>query len=88
MLDLENTIRRSLKAFGIRIKGTTGRTGFDAAVREAVEGDALTSKLRDAKLAARAMLRKQYRRLHEMVVMFAARLELCRHFKAVPSVGP
>lgn len=34
VLDLENTIRHSLKAFGIRIKGT-GRTGFDEAVREA-----------------------------------------------------
>jgi transposase len=41
-LDLENAIRHSLKAFGIRIKGT-GRTGFDAAVREAVAGDALTA---------------------------------------------
>src|SRR6266545_2233765 len=29
VLDLENTMRHSLKAFGIRIKGT-GRTGFDA----------------------------------------------------------
>ena len=55
VLDLENTIRHSLKAFGIRIKGT-GRTGFDAAVREAVAGDALTSELMDAMLAARAML--------------------------------
>jgi transposase len=38
VLDLENTIRHSLKAFGVRIKGT-GCTGFDAAVREAVAGD-------------------------------------------------
>ncbi len=35
VLDLENTIRHSLKAFGIRINGT-GRGGLDAAVREAV----------------------------------------------------
>jgi transposase len=50
--DLENTMRHSLKAFGIRIKGT-GRTGVDAAVREAVADDALTSELMDAMLAAR-----------------------------------
>ncbi len=49
VLDLENTIRHSLKAFGIRIRGT-GRTGFDAAVREAVADDALTSELMDAML--------------------------------------
>ncbi len=67
VLDLENTMRHSLKAFGIRIKGT-GRTGFDAAVREAVADDALTSELMDAMLAARAMLWKQYCRLHDLIV--------------------
>ena len=87
VLDLENTIRHSLKAFGIRIKGT-GRTGFDAAVREAVADDALTSELMDAMLAARAMLWKQYRRLHDLVVKFVARHELCRRFMAIPGVGP
>ena len=84
-MDLENTIRHSLKAFGIRIKGT-GRTGFDAAVREAVAGDVLTCELMDAMLAARAMLWKQYRRLHDLVVKFVARHELCRHFMAIPGV--
>ena len=87
VLDLENTIRHSLKAFGIRIKGT-GRTGFDAAVREAVADDALTSELMDAMLVARAMLWKQYRRLHDLVVKFVARHELCRRFMAIPGVGP
>ena len=37
-LDLENAIRHSLKAFGVRISGT-GRGGFAQAVREAVAGD-------------------------------------------------
>lgn len=49
VLDLENTIRHSLKAFGIRLKGT-GRTGFDAAVREPVAADARTSELMDTML--------------------------------------
>ena len=87
VLDLENTIRHSLKAFGIRIKGT-GRGGFDAAVREAVADDALTSEPMDAMLAARAMLWKQYRRLRDFVVKFVARHELCRRFMAIPGVGP
>ena len=87
VLDLENTMRHSLKAFGIRIKGT-GRGGFAAAVREAVADDALTSELMDAMLAARAMLWKQYRRLHDLVVKFVARHELCRRFMAIPGVGP
>ncbi len=42
VLDLENTIRHSLKPFGIRIKGI-GRGGFDAAVRQSAAGDPLTA---------------------------------------------
>jgi transposase len=80
VLDREYTIRHSLKAFSIRIRGT-GRTGFDAAVRDAVVNDTLTSELMDA---MRAVLRKQYRRLHDLVVKFVARHELCRRFMAIP----
>ena len=39
-------------------------------------------------LAARAMLWKQYRRVHDRVVKFVARHERCRRFMAVPGVGP
>jgi transposase len=58
-LDIENTIRHSLKAFGIRLGGTS-RGAFDRAVREAVAGDKLTSELMDAMLSARAALWKEY----------------------------
>ncbi len=62
-LDIENSIRHSLKAFGIRLGGTS-RGAFDQAVREAVAGDKLTSQLMDAMLSARAALWKEYCRLH------------------------
>jgi transposase len=87
VLDLENTIRHSLKAFGIRLRGTD-RTGFERAVREAVAADALSSELMDAMLIARAMLWKQYCRLHDLVVKFVAGHELCRRFIQIPGVGP
>jgi transposase len=45
-LDLENAIRHSLKAFGVRLN-STGRGGFAQAVRDAVAGDALVSELID-----------------------------------------
>src|SRR6266576_3679352 len=66
-LDLENAIRHSLKAFGIRLSGT-GRGGSAQAAREAVAGDALTSELIDDMLNARAALWKEYCRLHDIVV--------------------
>jgi transposase len=87
VLDLENTIRHSLKVFGIRLRGT-GRAGFERAVREAVASDALTTELMDAMLIARAMLWKQYCRLHDLVVKFVVGHELCRRFMQIPGVGP
>lgn len=54
-LDLENTIRHSLKAFGIRL-GKVGRGGFEAAVRERVAGDTIPAGLMDCMLRARAAL--------------------------------
>ncbi len=87
VLDIENAVRHSLKTFGIRIKGT-GRGGFEKAVRDAVAGDALTRELMDAMLTARAVLWKQYCRLHDLVVRFVAGNELARRYLAIPGVGP
>lgn len=86
-LDIENTIRHSLKAFGIRLGGTS-RGAFDAAVRDAVADDALTRELMDAMLTARAALWREYCRLPELVVKFVAGHELCRRFMGIPGVGP
>src|SRR3546814_6687754 len=45
-LDLENTIRHSLKAFGVRLN-KIGRRRFDQAVRAAVANDQLSAGLLD-----------------------------------------
>jgi transposase len=86
-LDLENAVRHSLKAFGIRLS-KVGRGGFAQAVREAVAGDVLVSELIDAMLSARAALWKEYCRLHNLVVKLVAGHELCRRFMQIPGVGP
>ena len=86
-LDLENSIRHSLKAFGIGLAGGP-RGEFEQAVRAAKADDPLTSELIDAMLAARAALWKHYCKLHDLAVKFVARSELCRRFMAIPGVGP
>ena len=86
-LDIENTIRHSLKAFGIRLGGTS-RGRFGAAVREAVKDDALTTELMELMLTARAVLWTEYSKLHKLVVRFVARHEVCRRFMEIPGVGP
>lgn len=86
-LDLENVIRLSLKAFGIKLAGTS-RGKFAAVVREMVADDPLTSELMDAMLKARAALWKEYCPLHDMVVKAVAGRELCRRFLQIPGIGP
>lgn len=86
-LDLENVIRHSLKSFGIRLS-KVGRAAFDQAMSAAVADDPLSAELMDAMLSVRAALRRQYCRLHDLVVKMVARSELCRRFIAIPGVGP
>jgi transposase len=86
-LDLENTIRHSLKVFGVRLN-KVGRGGFAAAVRAACEGDALTGELMEIMLRAREALWSEYLKLHQLVVRLAARTEVCRRFMRIPGVGP
>ena len=86
-LDLENTVRHSLKAFGIKL-GTVGRGRFDKAVRDAVAHDTLSASLMDCMLSARAALWVEYIKLHKLVLQLVARDELCRRFLEIPGVGP
>lgn len=86
-LDLENTIRHSLKSFGVRLN-KVGRGDFAQAVREASAEDPLTAELMDAMLEARAALWRQYLKLHAMVLRLVAGDEVCRRLMEIPGVGP
>lgn len=86
-LDLENSIRHSLKSFGIRLS-RTGRRDFDQSVRDAVASDQLSSGLMDCMLRARAALWAEYVKLHKLVLQIVARDELCRRYLEIPGVGP
>lgn len=86
-LDLENTIRHSLKVFGIRL-GNVGRAAFEAKVRELVTKDRFVAAMTDGMLRARAALWEEYKRLHKLVVQFVARDPVSRRFLSVPGVGP
>lgn len=86
-LDLENTIRHSLKVFGIRL-GKVGRGGFAQAVLDAVASDAMTLGMMECMLRAREALWVEYLTLNKLVVQIAMRDELCRRLMAIPGVGP
>lgn len=86
-LDLENTIRHSLKVFGIRL-GKVGRGSFEQAVRDALAEDPVTRNMMDCMLRAREALWVEYLTLNKLVVQIAMRDELCRRLMAIPGVGP
>lgn len=86
-LDLENTIRHSLKVFGIRL-GKVGRGGFEQTVRDALTADPIVSGMIDCTLRARQALWIEYLTLNKLVVQIAMRDELCRRLMAIPGVGP
>lgn len=86
--DLENAIRQSLKAFGIKVTAVSTRTTFDAKVRELTAYDPVLTALCDAMLRARAALWNEYTRLHKLVVQVSLKDEVCQRFMAIPGVGP
>jgi transposase len=86
-LDIENSIRHSIKAFGIRV-GKVSRGKFETRVRELVASDPLIATVTDCMLRARAALWQEYVRLHNAVVAIVRRDELCRRFMRIPGVGP
>jgi len=86
-LDLENALRHTLKAFGVKLHAT-GRKSMAAAIREATADDPLLARLSDGMLHARDVLLDEFERLSRMVTELAAGDEVCRRLMSVPGVGP
>jgi transposase len=84
---LENEIRGTLKAFGLKI-GRVSATAFEARVIElTVDRPRLQAMVRPM-LAARQALRLQFEALHVMVLQAVKAHAVCRRLLAVPGVGP
>lgn len=86
-LDIENTIRHSLKAFGVRLTNIS-RGRFEAEVREHLADDPVLTGMVDSLLIVRAALWQQYCKMHKLLIKVVGREEVCRRFTRVPGVGP
>lgn len=87
LLDLEFCIRGILRGFGLKM-GVVTRSGFEARVRELVEGHPMLSQVTGPMLAAREALRTQFNALHRRVLALAWEDRVCRRLMTVPGVGP
>lgn len=86
-IDVGNSIRQTLKAFGIVI-GAVSRGKFEARVRALVAGDRLLEGMTDCMLRVRATLWEEYTRLHKLLAAVVLRDAVCSRYLRIPGVGP
>jgi transposase len=85
-LDLENSVRGSLKVFGLRI-GTVTRRAFEARVLELVAEDQSLIAITEPMLRVRRALFEEFERLDRLCRQLARRDTVCRQLMTVPGVG-
>jgi transposase len=85
-LDLENSVRGSLKVFGLRV-GTVTRRAFEARVLELVADDRSLLAITEPMLRVRRALIEEFERLDRLCQQLARRDSICRRLMTVPGVG-
>jgi transposase len=85
--DVENSVRGLLRGFGLKL-GTVGRAGFEARVREQLEGAPRLLAIIAPLLTARAALKDQLAVLHRQVLQAVRHDRVCRLLMTAPGVGP
>jgi transposase len=84
---IDNEIRGTLKAFGLKINAVSV-AGFEARVLELLADQPRLSAMVRPTLTARTALRKQCGVLHRMVLEAVRASTVCRRLLSVPGVGP
>lgn len=87
-LDIENSIRGTLKVFGIKmIRTTRGQFETDLRLRLTDE-DPLLREMTEAMLLVRRTLLEQFNRCHSLLLKTVKEDKVCRRLMTVPGVGP
>ena len=84
--DFENSVRGSLKVFGLRI-GAVTRRGFEARVLELVADSPSLLAITEPMLRVRRVLIEEFERLDRLCRQLAQRDPVCRRLMTVPGVG-
>jgi transposase len=84
---IDNEIRGTLKAFGLKL-GKVTVAAFEARVLELLADRSRLLAMVKPMLAARAALRQQCEVLHRMVLKMVRANAICRRLLSVPGVGP
>jgi transposase len=87
LLDIECDMRGTLRNFGLRI-GAVSTTGYEARIRDLVEGLPGLAAIVEPLLNVRRVMRQQLAVLHKMLLDRVRQDPVCRRFMTVPGVGP
>ncbi len=85
--DHENEIRGLLRPLGLKV-GRVSASGFDARVRDLVDGNPQLGLSIGALLEGRTAMMARLSVLHRELLRVTANDELCRRFMTIPGVGP
>lgn len=89
---IENDIRGLLRNFGLKV-GVIGTIGFEARIRELIDGTPDLGEIISPLLAAREKLRAEFAKLHQKVLELVRDDKTCRRLMTIPGmtipgVGP
>ena len=84
---LENDMRGLLRNFGLKV-GVVGTVGFEARIRELVDGLPDLAGIIEPLLVARQQLRASFMALHRQLLLIVRDDDVCRRLMTIPGVGP
>jgi transposase len=87
LLDVEADLRGTLRNFGLKV-GVVSAGGFEARIRELVEGFPRLAAITEPVLVVRRSLRQQFAVLHKMLLGLVRQDPVCRRLMTAPGVGP
>jgi transposase len=83
MLDVDADLRGTLRNFGLKV-GVVGQAGFETRVRELVEGLPRLAAIVEPLLTIRRVMRREFTRLHKMLLDVARHDPVCRRLMTAP----
>ncbi len=86
MLDVECDLRGTLRNFGLKV-GTVSTRGYEARIRELVEGFPKLAAIVEPLLTVRRVMRQQFAVLHKMLLDTVRHDPICRRLMTAPGVG-
>jgi transposase len=86
MIDVECDLRGTLRNFGLKV-GVVGKAGFEARIRELVEGLPRLAVIVEPLLTIRRIMRQEFTRLHKMLLDVVRHDPVCRRLMTAPGVG-